>query len=120
MTMLFSSGLVMGYASATNTLIPACNQPGVSTTTVCNDANNKHKSSNIIIQLIKDVIDVLSFIVGVTATIMIIISAIRFVTSGGDSNTAKEARKGITASLIGIVVVVLSQTIVIFILDKLK
>lgn len=63
-------------------------------------------------------INILSWIVGVAAVIMIIISGFRFVTSGGDANATKSARSGILYAVVGLVVVLLAQAIVWFVLGE--
>jgi hypothetical protein len=64
-------------------------------------------------------IEIFSFVIGVIAVIMIIISAIRFVTSGGDPSTVNSAKNSIIYSIVGLVIAVLAQVIVRFVLTKL-
>lgn len=64
-------------------------------------------------------VQMLVFVVGIISVIMIMISGVRFITSGGDTKTATSARNGIIYSCMGIVVVVIAQLIVTFILSKL-
>lgn len=64
------------------------------------------------------VINVLSLIVGVIAVIMIIIAGLRYITSGGDSNSTKGAKDTILYAIIGLVVVAMAQVIVRFVLSK--
>ena len=61
-------------------------------------------------------INVLSYIVGVASFIMIIVGGFRYVTSGGDANSAKSARSTILYAVVGLVVVVVAQAIVQFVL----
>lgn len=68
--------------------------------------------------LIKNVVNLLSIIVGVAAVIMIIYGGFRYVTSGGDSGSVTTAKNTILYALIGLVVVALSQVIVKFVLSK--
>ena len=114
--------LPFGSAFAATNIIPACNSnPAVASTSVCQDVQKQSSSSgNLIIGIIKDVIDVLSVLVGSAAVIIIIVSGIRFVLSGGDSNAVANAKSGLIAAVIGIVVVALAQTIVIFVLNNIK
>ncbi|MCL4358016.1 pilin [Patescibacteria group bacterium] len=105
--------------SAEASFIPACGPTGIAKqTSVCHDVQSQ--SGNPVIRIIKDGIDILSFVTGVVAVIMIIVSGIRFIVSGGDSNAVAGAKKSLIGALIGIVVVVLAQSIVIFVLDKIK
>lgn len=125
-TLLLSGGALA--LTSTNSVfaafIPACSNTKVgvaNNTPVCSDVNRQTTSgNNVFIRIIKDVIDILSFAVGVAAVIIIIVSAIRFITSGGDSNATTGAKKGLMGAVIGIFVVVLAQTIVLFVLDRIK
>ena len=63
-------------------------------------------------------IEIFSFVIGVIAVIMIIISAIRFITSGGDPATVNSAKNSIIYAVIGLVIAVLAQVVVRFVLTK--
>ena len=128
-----SSSTSSSSASSSSSYLPACNGSGTDTngaptggeangTLICTDANSNSSNGaqNIIIRLIADVINVLSVIVGIASIIIIIVSAIRLVAGGSDANNAAEARRGIIAAVIGIFIVALAQTIVIFVLDNIK
>jgi hypothetical protein len=81
--------------------------------------NETTKKGNLVVQIIKDVINGVSFVVGVAAVVIILISGLRMVVGAGDANTITEAKKGLLGAVIGIMVVVLAQSFVIFVLDKL-
>ncbi len=68
--------------------------------------------------LIRDVINIFSFIVGVVAVIMIIIGGFQYITSAGDSNKVGTAKNTILYAIIGLVIVALSQFIVRFVLSR--
>lgn len=110
---------VMAGASS---FLPDCNPGGAAYgTSVCNDVNTQASSgNNVVLSLIKDAINILSFLVGAAAIIIIIISGIRFVTSGGEANAVAKAKSGLMAAVIGVVIVALAKTIVILVLDKIK
>lgn len=67
---------------------------------------------------IETVINILSWIVGVVAVIMLIYGGFRYVTSGGDANSTKSARSTIIYSIVGLIVVLVSQSIVWFVLGN--
>jgi hypothetical protein len=69
--------------------------------------------------VIAHVIGILSFIVGVAAVIMVIIGALRYITSNGDSNQISSAKSTIIYALIGLVVAVLAQAIVAFVFKRI-
>lgn len=68
--------------------------------------------------LIAQVINIFSIIVGVVAVIMIIYGGFRYITSGGDSSKVGDAKNTILYAIVGLIVVALSQFIVKFVLDK--
>lgn len=69
-------------------------------------------------KIIASTINILSIIAGVAGVIMLILGAMRYITSGGDSNAVGAAKKTIMYALIGLVVAALSQVIVRFVLLK--
>lgn len=68
--------------------------------------------------LIADVINIFSLIVGVVAVIMIIVGGFRYITSGGNDSNVSGAKNTILYAIIGLVIVALSQFIVRFVLDR--
>ncbi|MGH7156729.1 MAG: pilin [Candidatus Saccharimonadales bacterium] len=67
---------------------------------------------------VKDIVTVLSVLVGVAAVIMIIIAGLRYVTSAGSAEGAKSARNMLLYAIIGLVIVALAQIIVHFVLNQ--
>jgi cytochrome bd-type quinol oxidase subunit 2 len=70
-------------------------------------------------KLIRQVINIFSVIVGVTAVIMIIVGGFRYITSGGSDASVTSAKNTILYAIIGLIIVALSQLIVRFVLNKL-
>jgi hypothetical protein len=70
--------------------------------------------------VIRNVINVFSWIIGVVAVIMIMVAGFKYITSGGDSGNITSAKNTIIYAIIGLVVVALSQSIVWFVLDRIK
>jgi cytochrome bd-type quinol oxidase subunit 2 len=68
--------------------------------------------------IIKNVVNVLSVVVGIVAVIMIIVGGFRYITSAGNPEGAKSARNTILYAIIGLVIVALAQIIVHFVLTK--
>ena len=60
------------------------------------------------------ILNILSIIAGVAATIMLIVSGIKYITSQGEPSSIKSARSTLLFAVIGIVIVVFAQTIVFF------
>lgn len=68
--------------------------------------------------LATDVINLLSWVVGVISVIMIIVGGFRYITSGGASEKVTGAKNTIIYAVIGLVIVALAQFIVNFVLAK--
>lgn len=64
------------------------------------------------------VLNVLSFVAGVIAVIMLIIAGIRFVTSSGEAQSISSARNTVIYAIIGIIIVALSQVLVRFVIGR--
>jgi cytochrome bd-type quinol oxidase subunit 2 len=64
------------------------------------------------------IINILSALVGVVAVIMIIVSGLRYITSGGATDKITSAKNGLLYAVIGLVLVALAQVIVRFVLHQ--
>ena len=64
------------------------------------------------------IVDVLLFVIGVAAVIMIIIGGLKYVTSNGDSAAVTSAKNTILYSVVGIIVALLAYAIVKFVLGQ--
>ena len=69
---------------------------------------------------IRVVVNILLFLIGSFAVIMIVIAGFRFVTSNGDSNTISSARNTILYAVIGLVVAFLAYALVNFVIRQLS
>jgi multisubunit Na+/H+ antiporter MnhB subunit len=70
--------------------------------------------------LIKIIVNIMLFILGAIAVIMIIIGGIRYTTSNGEAANTKAAKDTILYAVIGLVVAILAYAIVNFVLDAFK
>lgn len=70
--------------------------------------------------IVKTVITLLSWIVGVASVIVIIIAGLLFVLSAGDPQKAAKARQAILYAIIGLVIVALAQVIVRFVIGTIQ
>jgi hypothetical protein len=68
--------------------------------------------------VIKGTINILSFIIGIAAVVMIIIGGFRYVTAGGDTNAVSGAKSTIIFALVGLVLAAMAQVLVRFVLSK--
>ena len=70
-----------------------------------------------IANVIKSVINILSYIIGIAAVIMILVSGLRYITSGGDSSKVAGSKSALIYAIVGLVVAALAQVIVKFALS---
>ncbi len=67
--------------------------------------------------LIKTIVEILSLVLGGIAIIMIIISGIRFATSGGGQNGVAAAKNTLIYAIVGLVLAFLAQAIIHWVLN---
>ena len=67
--------------------------------------------------MIKTVINILLYVLGAIAVVMIVIGGIRYTTSNGEASGIKSAKDTILYSVIGLVVAIMSYTIVNFVVS---
>ncbi len=92
-------------------VFPACSvDPG---SEVCKAAGTDRADSTI-----KTVINTVIYIIGIAAVIMIVIGGLRYVLSGGDSSGTKGAKDTILYAVIGLVIAILSFSIVNFVVGR--
>lgn len=68
---------------------------------------------------IQRIVNILLFVIGAAAVLMIVIGGIRYVTSNGDSASTKSAKDTILYAVIGLVVAVMAYAIVNFVMSNL-
>ena len=67
---------------------------------------------------VNNAINAVIFVIGALSVVMIIIGGLRYVLSGGDAAGLKSAKETIIYSLVGLVIALLSFTIVGFVINK--
>ena len=70
--------------------------------------------------VVKNVINVILYVVGILAVVMIIIGGIQYTTSGGDSAAVTKAKNTILYGIVGLVIAILAYAIVNFVLTNLR
>lgn len=108
-------------ASAVNVLNGPCSG-SASGSAVCQDSQATQQGGNPIYGpsgVITEVVNILSLIVGVTAIIMIIISGLRMVLSGGNSSSTNSARSALIVALVGLLIAAFAQALVAFVLNRI-
>jgi Type IV secretion system pilin len=78
----------------------------------CSDGNDDVNN------VVKNALNILSFVIGIAAVIMIIIAGLRYVTSNGEAQAISGAKNTIIYALIGVVVALLAQALVRFVLTR--
>lgn len=69
--------------------------------------------------LIKTVVNVLLWTVGILSVIMIIFSGLRYITSAGDASKTKSAQSTLTYSVVGLIVAIMAYAIVNMVINRL-
>jgi hypothetical protein len=95
-----------------------CAGANLNVNTNCSTPIDNQSPEQRINDIIADIINIFSLIVGITAVIMIIIGGFRYITSGGDSNNVTGAKNTILYAIIGLVIVAMAQFIVRFVLAR--
>ena len=68
--------------------------------------------------LVKSVVNILLWVIGILSIIMIIFSGIRYVTSAGDASKTKAAQNTLIYSVVGLIVAIMAWAIVDFVVNK--
>lgn len=76
------------------------------------------KANSDVSNLIKNIVNILSWIVGIVSVIMIIVGGFRYVTSGGDSSRVSSAKNTILYAVIGLIIVLFAQILVNFVIKE--
>ena len=83
-------------------------------------ANGVEDAPTRVEQIVRLVINILSWVVGIIAVVMIIIGGLRYITSGGDSGNVTSAKNTILYAIVGLVIVALAQVIVRFVFQAVN
>ncbi|NTW61891.1 hypothetical protein HGB25_00525 [Candidatus Saccharibacteria bacterium] len=101
---------------ASSAIDSAC-QGDAANTALCKD--NKNANNNIG-NFIKNLVNTLLYVLGAVSVIVIILSGVFYVTSGGDSNLITRAKNTLIYAVVGLIVALLAYAIVNFVLVSLK
>lgn len=76
--------------------------------------------------ILAHITNIIAFVAGAAAIIVIIVSALRLATSGSDVSTGsrtdtdvEDARRGIGGAVVGLAIIVLGRILILYVLDKL-
>jgi len=84
---------------------------------ICKELDGK-SGQDAVNKTVQNVIDILFYVIGVIAVIMIIVGGIKYTTSNGDSSAVTSAKNTIMYAVVGLVVALLSYGIVKFVLNQ--
>jgi hypothetical protein len=113
--------LFSGSAFAFNAFQGICNDKngsGENKSAVCNGQTSSDPlvgSNGILV----DATHIVALAAGVIAILIIMISGLRYITSNGDANSVKGAKDAIIYASIGIVVIIVAQSLIAFVLDRI-
>lgn len=106
----------VSYAADTTNKQDAC--AGIDAIGGANACTNP-AAGNQLGNFIKSIINILLFIIGAVAVIMIIIGGLRYVTSNGDQGQLTGAKNTILYSVVGLVVAIMAFAIVNFVVSNI-
>lgn len=131
--MLFVSALVFGMGfvftpvvGAADCLDPNTNKPILSLDGGANCAQGNNTPSGLFElgpngepSLFTTIVNIMLFIIGAIAVIMIIVGGIRYVVSGGDQNAVTSAKNTIMYAVVGLIIAALAYAVVNFVITGL-
>lgn len=114
---LLGSGGVVS-AAAYNPYGQLCQQTAASSSDVCHTNGRDPVTGNN--GVLRKVSSIIALIAGIAAVIIIIVSAIQLVTSGGNAQQASTARLALIGALVGLIIIMVAQSIILLVLSRVK
>lgn len=96
-----------------------CSGGAAANTVVCKATSSDALFNKERTGLLNRIINLLLFVGGLLAVLMVIIGGLRYVTSGGDPNSTTAAKNTVMYALIGLVIVLMSYAMVNFVITRL-
>lgn len=90
--------------------------------TICQDNRAQDPSSNALYGpngVLTKAANILSLVVGIVSVFVLIVGGIRYILSEGDPTRVSSARNGIIHAIIGLIIVAVAQSLVVFVLNRL-
>ena len=113
--MVMVIGSMIYLNNPVNAIVLSDNCPTGGSSSVCASANPKDDLGAII----KQITNVMFFIIGAIAVVMIIYSGIRYTTSAGNPAGVTAAKNSLIYSIVGLVVAILAYAIVNFVVTRI-
>lgn len=113
--------LALAAAPIVDPVSPACDQLSAAQQAESPTCNSRTKDNPLIGPngTLKKVADIIAIIAGIAAVIMVMVGGFKMITASGDAQAVAGARKTVIGALIGLVVIVLARSIVLFVLGRL-
>lgn len=106
-------------AAPYNPLDKACSQSGAGESTTCANKDGKDNAitgnDNVIVRVTR----IVATAAGVVAVIVIIVYGLQLIFSYGDASKATTARNAVLAATVGLVIIVVAQSIVVFLVRNI-
>lgn len=117
-TLGISSLIVCGAAASSSQAFAACSGTGAQCAKEGSEnANTGSSRTGDLKTVVQTITNVLLFLVGVIAVIMIVIGGLKYTASNGDSNQITSAKNTILYAVIGLIVAMLAYALVQFVID---
>lgn len=106
--------------AATDPFLDACNTTGAGTSAACTNPNRGGGSpltgpNGTLTKVTKFI----SYLAGIAAVIIIIVAGLMYVMANGDPGKVGNAKDAVIYALVGIVIVIVSQGIIFFVLNRI-
>jgi hypothetical protein len=95
-----------------------CSTSGGSGSAICTDKSNTSNPISGSNGIIYKITIIVAFVAGTAAIVLIIISAIKFMTSGGDPQKVASAKGTLLNVIIGLVIISLASSIITYVVSK--
>ncbi len=96
-----------------------CGNQDYSSSAVCNSKSTGSDPLTGPNGTLTGIANVVAYVTGAAAIIIMIISGFRYITSGGDSNKVSSAKSGFINALVGLVIIVLAKTLIVYVLSNI-
>ena len=105
----------VAFAENENPFSKVCDQATAENSFVCNEsAKDPSAQDGIIVK----VTNIVAYIGGIAAIIIIMVGGFSYVMSSGDSSKINKAKDMIIFALVGLVIIVFARTIIVFVVSK--
>ena len=110
-------GVSIIYQTGNTEIVGAINNEITSGMNATSAGTSTPTDANVVI---KNVTNIMFFIIGAVSVIMLIYGGIRYTTSGGNTNSVTAAKNTVIYSIVGLVISILAYAIVNFVVTNIK